>query len=75
MAWDLCDFRGKITKLTWVYLEADHRAGEGEHQEILRKVMHEWAERKHRAGIEAHKLLQAEGLPGNSRDSEGTSKT
>jgi hypothetical protein len=72
MSLELRDFRGKITDLTWVYLEADHRAGEGDHSEIVRKVMHEWAERKHRAASEAQKLLAAEGISGNVREPEGT---
>jgi hypothetical protein len=33
--------------------------------------MHEWAERKHHAAIEAHKLLEAEGIAGNMREGGG----
>jgi len=65
MSAELKDFRGKITALTWCYVEADHRAGEGDHSEIVRKVMHEWALRKHRAAIESQRLLTAEGIVGN----------
>lgn len=66
MSVDLKDFRGKITPLAWCYLEAESRASDRDQQEIVREILHVWAERRHKAGIEAEKLLQAEGLPGSS---------
>ena len=68
MSLDLKDFRGKITSLTWCYLEADHRVTGMDQSEIVRGILHEWAERKHRAAIEAQKLLGAEGALGNIRE-------
>ena len=68
MSLDLRDFRGKITGLTWCYLEAEHRAGGKDQSEIVREILHEWAERKHEAAIEAQKLLAAEGTSGNVRE-------
>ena len=68
MSLDLKDFRGKITSLTWCYLEAEHRASGQDQSEIVRGILHEWAELKHRAAIEAQKLLAAEGTSGNVRE-------
>ena len=68
MSVDLRDFRGKITGLTWCYLEAEHRASGNDQSEIVRAILHEWAERKHRAAIEAQRLLKAEGTSGNVRE-------
>jgi hypothetical protein len=68
MAADLKDFRGKITPLTWCYLEAEHRAMNVDQSEIVREILHAWAERKHAARIEAEKLLTAEGIPGKIRE-------
>ena len=72
MSADLRDFRGKITDLTWCYLEAEHRASGQDQSEIVREILHEWAERKHRAAIEAQKLLGAEGIAGNTGEGQGT---
>lgn len=70
MAAELKDFRGKITPLTWCYLEAEHRANDRDHAEIVRDLLHEWAERKHQAAIEAQKLLKSEGISGSRGDTE-----
>jgi len=72
MSADLKDFRGKITALAWCYLEADHRATGEDQSEIVRGILHAWAVRKHRAAIEAQKLLEAEGMSGNMREERGT---
>lgn len=71
MSADLKDFRGKLTALTWCYVEAEHRATKEDHAEIVRKILHAWAERKHRAHIEAAKLLEAEGLVGEDAGRSG----
>jgi len=65
---ELEDFRGKITRLTWCYLEAEHRIGGKDQSEIVRDILHEWAELKHRAAIEAQKLLAVKGTSGNVRE-------
>ena len=72
MSLDLRDFRGKITGLTWCYVEAEHRAGGQDQSEIVREILHAWAEQKHRAAIEARKLMEAEGISGNVRELEGS---
>lgn len=66
MSAELKDFRGKITPLTWCYLEAEHRATGKDQSEIVREILHTWAELKHDAAIEAQKLLQAEGIAGKN---------
>ena len=66
MSLDLRDLRCKITNLTWCYLEAEHRATGDDQSEIARDILQQWAERKHRAAIEAQKLLAGEGTSGNS---------
>ena len=71
MSADLKDFRGKITPLAWCYLEAEHRATGEDQSEIVREILHAWAERKHDAAIEARKLLEAEGIAGNGREEAG----
>ena len=68
MSCELKDFRGKITSLTWCYLEAEHRATGRDQSEIVREILQLWAEQKHRAAIEAQKLLHAEGISGNKRE-------
>jgi hypothetical protein len=62
---ELKDFRGKISALVWCYLEAESRATGRDQAEIHREVMEAWAARKHRAAIEAQKLLHAEGMQGS----------
>ena len=71
MSAELKDFRGKITGLAWCYLEAEHRATGQDQSEIVREILHEWAECKHRAAIEAGKLREAEGIAGNPRERGG----
>ena len=68
MSVDLKDFRGKITPLSWCWLEAEHRATGKDQSEIVREILHDWADKKHRAAIEAKKLLEAEGTIGNLGD-------
>lgn len=71
MSADLRDFRGKITDLTWCYLEAEHRTSGRDQSEIVREILHEWAELKHRAAIEAQKLMAVEGTSGNIGEPQG----
>ncbi|MHB8727616.1 MAG: hypothetical protein ACYC9K_01105 [Sulfuricaulis sp.] len=70
MSVELKDFRGKITTLTWCYLEAEHRATGEDQSEIVRDILHLWAERKHNAAIEARKLLEGEGRAGKVGESK-----
>lgn len=64
MASDLRDFRGKITPLTWAYVEAESRATNREMAEIVREILHGWAERRHHAASVAQRLLRDEGIAG-----------
>lgn len=72
MSAELRDFRGKITDLAWAYLEAEHRISGKDQSEIAREILHEWAELKHRAAIEAQKILAAEGTSWNAGEPQGT---
>lgn len=71
MSADLKDFRGKITPLAWCYLEAEHRATGEDQSEIVRKILHAWAEIKHNSAIEAQKLLSSEGITGKRGEDRG----
>ena len=68
MSAELRDFRGKITELAWIYLEAKHRVIGADQSELVRDILHEWAERQHRVAIEAQKLMASEGTSGNARE-------
>lgn len=65
VAADLRDFRGKITPLTWAYVEAESRATNREMAEIVREILHGWAERRHHAATVAQRLLRSEGSAGS----------
>lgn len=78
MGVELKDYRGRITPETDCALEALSRATGQDRQEIVRGILHRWAEKQIHAATVMHRLLQAEGLPGiaggiggNVRDSEG----
>ena len=70
---DLKDFRGKLTPLAWCWLEAEHRISGKDQSEIVRDLVHEWALERANASIEAHRLMEAEGITGNVRERQGTS--
>ena len=70
MSADLHDVRWKITGLAYCYIEAEHRVSGKDQSEIAREILHEWAERKHRALIEPQKLLAVEGIVGNGREAK-----
>lgn len=65
MSADLKDLRSKITPLAWCWIEAEHRATDLDQSEIVREILDKWASTRHRAAIEARKLMQAEGIVGN----------
>lgn len=71
MSADLRDFRGKITDLTWCYIEAEHRATGEDQSAIVRDILHTWAERKHRAAIEAQALMEGKGIARNVMERGG----
>ena len=66
----LHDFRGKLTTETSIALKAEMATNGGTEQDIVRQVMHEWAQRKIHAASVMSRLLLAEGVAGAP---EGTS--
>ena len=78
MSLPLIDFRGKITHEADAVLEALHMASGRDRSEIVRDVLHAWAESKiHEASL-IDSRLKREGLrgigggaSGNMRDDEG----
>lgn len=80
MGIELKDFRGRITPETACVLEAKARSTGRDQQEILRDVMHAWAEEEIHAASVMDQLLRAEGLrgieggiAGKTREDEGVS--
>lgn len=78
MGVELKDFRGKITPEADCVLEAESRSTGKERQEIVREILHEWAQQRIHGASVLHRLLRAEGLsgigegvPGNRRASKG----
>ena len=65
---DLRDFRGKITPLTWAFLEIEAKATGAEFSEIAREILQGWAMRKLDAHTIATKVLADEGIAGNLRE-------
>lgn len=72
---DLKDFRGKITPETDCVLEAESRVTGKDRAEIVREILHEWAQQR----IKVHRVLQhrlvtegltpaSEGTAGNRRE-------
>lgn len=78
MSLPLVDFRGKITHETDAVLEAMHQATGRDRSEIVRDVLHQWAEAKiHEASLIDQRLRReglrgiAGGIAGNAREDEG----
>lgn len=71
MATPLKDFRGKITTETDCVLEALTRVSGKERSELVRDVLHDWAQERIREHSVLEKLLRAEGLAGASEGIEG----
>jgi hypothetical protein len=65
MSEPLRDVRSKISGAAWSMLEAESRATGRLQAEILRDVIHEWADSKQRFVNTANKLLAA---TGNTKD-------
>jgi hypothetical protein len=80
MSIPLIDFRGKITHEADAVLEAVHLATGRDRSEIVREVLHLWAESKiHEASLIDSRLRReglrgiAGGTRGNMREDEGAS--
>jgi hypothetical protein len=78
MSLPLIDFRGKVTHETDAVLEAIHMATGRDRSEIVREVLHLWAESKiHEASLIDSRLRReglrgiAGGSAGNAREDEG----
>jgi len=78
MSLPLVDFRGKLTHEADAVLEAVHQATGRDRSEIVREVMHQWAESKiHEASLIDLRLRReglrgiAGGIAGNAREDEG----
>ena len=72
MGVELKDFRCKITPEADCVLEAEARSTGRERQEIVREILHEWAERRIHGASMLDRLLRAEGLPGVSGGIRGS---
>jgi hypothetical protein len=72
---ELKDLRAKITAESDAVLEAVSRATGRDRAEIVRDVLHVWAQEKIDESMMVHKMLRAQGLPGIAegipRDSQG----
>ena len=75
MSSDLRDFRGKITALTWAFLESESVATGEEFSSIVRQVMHGWALRKLEAHTVATRILSDEGLVAESEGNSANRRT
>lgn len=78
MSLELKDFRGKITGEADCVIEAMNRATGKDKSEIVREVLHAWAESKIEEARILGRLLSSEGMPtslegiaGNRRESQG----
>ena len=71
MSAPLKDFRGKITPETDCVLEAMNRVSGKDRSEIVRDILHEWALERLREHSVLHRLLEAEGLAGESQGIAG----
>lgn len=64
MSEPLRDVRTKVSSLAWAFLEAESRATGREQAEILREVIHQWAQEKHRLFTVTQQLLKGTGNGG-----------
>ena len=64
MAVELKDLRTKITARTWCFLESESRATGQDIAELVRDILNDWTDIRHKALIEANRLLQDEGEAG-----------
>ncbi len=64
MSEPLRDVRTKVSSLAWAFVEAESRATGREQAEILREVIHAWADEKHRLFTVTQQLLRGTGNAG-----------
>lgn len=71
MAIELKDFRCKITAEADAVLEAEAQVTGRDRSEIVRELVHEWAQKRIDAATVMHRRLLAEGLPGIAGGTSG----
>lgn len=71
MGIELKDYRGRITPETDCVLEAESRSTGRDRQEIVRDILHDWAQQRIHGAMVLHRLLRAEGLQGIAGGMEG----
>lgn len=64
MAAELRDYRGRISVLADIFIDAEAKSSGRERQEIVREVLDEWANQRLHALSLAQAALDAEGMPG-----------
>lgn len=64
MAAELRDYRGRISVLADVVIDAKAKASGKERQELVREILDAWAEQEVHGASLLHAGLIAEGLPG-----------
>ena len=69
---DLRDLRAKITAESDQVLEAVSRATGRDKSELVREVLHEWADRKLHEARLIHRLARSEGSDGSRGEKAGT---
>lgn len=65
MSIELIDLRAKITELTDVVLDVQHKMTGKDRSEIVREVLDEWATRCEREATLLCKALESKGIKGN----------
>ena len=65
MAAELRDYRGRISVLADIAIDAKAKATGRERQEIVREILDVWAEREVHAASLLHAALKAEGMSGS----------
>lgn len=74
MAAELRDYRGRISVLADIAIDAKAKATGRERQEIVREILDLWAEREVHGASLLQAALEAEGLSGSVSGVRGNSK-